>query len=177
MRKLVLALLAASIGATQGSTLQQLSMDDMIQKSTMIVRGRAHMTGAGFRGSIIYTHYQVQVSETYKGFAAPQWDVAVLGGVANGIQQRFAGAPALNEGEDYVFFLWTSKTGLTQIIGLSQGLFAVTAGASNPMVVRAASTETMLNAQGQQVTDSDIRMQLTDLRSRIQKSLETGGNQ
>ncbi len=177
MRRLVFALMAASLGALQGSTLQQLSLDDMIQKSTGIVRGKAHVTGASFRGSIIYTHYQVQVSETYKGFAAPQWDVAVLGGVANGFQQRFAGSPTLTEGEDYVFFLWTSKTGLTQIIGLSQGLFAVTPGATSPLVVRAASTEQMVNAQGQQVTDSDIKMQLSDLRSRIQKSISTGGNQ
>ena len=177
MQRLVFALLAASLAAVQGSTLQQLSLDEMIQKSTAIVRGKGHVTGASFRGSVIYTHYQVQVSETYKGVAAPQLDVAVLGGVANGIQQRFAGAPELREGEDYVLFLWTSKTGLTQIIGLSQGLFAVTPGASSPFVVRAASSEQMLNAQGQPVSDSDIKLQLTDLRSRIQKSLASGGNQ
>ena len=172
MRRIAFILLAASLGALQGSTLQQLSLDDMIQKSTSIVRGTAHRTSASFRGQVIYTHYQVQVSEIYKGTPGSLVDVAVLGGLSNGVRQDFAGAPALADGQDYVLFLWTSKTGLTQIIGLSQGLFSVLPeGASQSMVVRAASTERMLNAQGQAVKDSDIQMQLGDLRSHIQAEL------
>jgi len=42
-------------------------------------------------------------------------------------------------------FLWTSKSGLTQVIGLSQGLFAVVPdSAGNSMVIRAAASEHML---------------------------------
>ena len=178
MRKLVCLLLAAWIGALQGSTLQQLSLDDMIQKSTLIVRGKAHLTGAGFRGPIVYTHYQVQVSEIYKGSPGSRLDVAVFGGTANGVTQRFAGAPTLEENKDDVLFLWTSKSGVTQVIGLSQGLFSVTSGGSGlPMVARSAASEQMLNAQGQPVVDTDLKMQLGDLKSRIQMSLNTGGTQ
>ena len=69
-------------------------------------------------------------------------------------------------------FLWTSKSGLTQVIGLSQGLFAVVPDSSgNSMVIRAASSEHMLNVAGQPVSDSDIQMTLTDLRNRIQMVL------
>jgi hypothetical protein len=171
MRRIAFILLAASLGALQGSTLQQLSLDDMIQKSTSIVRGKAHLMSASFRGPIIYTHYQVQVSEVYKGTPGSVVDVAVLGGVSQGVRQDFAGAPALADGQDYVLFLWTSKTGLTQIIGLSQGLFSVLPEGASQLVVRAASTERMVNAQGQPVKDSDIQMQLGDLRSHIQAEL------
>ncbi|MBZ5609400.1 MAG: hypothetical protein LAP38_14145 [Acidobacteriia bacterium] len=177
MRRLLFVLLGACLAALQGSTLQQLSLDDMIQKSTSIVRGKAHLTSSSFRGPVIYMHYQVQVSEVYKGLPISQWDVAVLGGLSNGVRQSFAGAPTLTEGQDYVLFLWTSKTGLTQVIGLSQGLFSVTPDAAGQlMVVRAASTEQMLNAQGQPVTDSNIQLRLSDLRSRIQMSLAAGVN-
>lgn len=177
MRTLVCLLVAASLGALQGSTLQQLSLDDMIQKSTSVVRGKAHLTGASFRGPIVYTHYQIQVSEIYKGSTAARLDVAVLGGMANGVTQRFAGAPRLEENHDYVLFLWTSKSGLTQVIGLSQGLFSVSGGGSGPvMVARSASTEQMLNSQGRPVVDSDLKMQLSDLKARILKS-DTGANQ
>ena len=31
----------------------------------------------------------------------------------------------LKIGDEYVFFVWTSRSGLAQIIGLSQGLFNV----------------------------------------------------
>jgi len=176
MRRLfVCGVLATALGALQGSTLQQLSLNDMIVKSTAIVRGKAQFTYAAYRGSIIYSHYQVQVSESLKGLVTSQIDVAVLGGVANGKRQHFAGAPTLASGQDYVFFLWTSKSGLTQVIGLSQGLFAVTTNSSGQStVVRAASTETMLNASGQPVTDSDIQMPLSSLRSQIQSVLAGG---
>jgi hypothetical protein len=73
-------------------------------------------------------------------------------------------------------FLWTSKSGLTQVIGLSQGLFAVVPdSAGNSMVIRAAASEHMLNMSGQHVTDSDIQMSLSDLRTRIQLVLSGKG--
>ena len=36
-----------------------------------------------------------------------------------------AGAPTLRAGREYVLFLWTSRSGLTQLMGMSQGLFSV----------------------------------------------------
>ncbi|MGH8323719.1 MAG: hypothetical protein ACRETD_07990, partial [Steroidobacteraceae bacterium] len=47
----------------RATTLQQLSLDDMIQKSTAIVRARVTGTYTAARGRIIYTHYTVQVTE------------------------------------------------------------------------------------------------------------------
>jgi hypothetical protein len=67
-----------------------------------------------------------------------------------------------------VLFLWTSKTGLTQLIGLSQGLFSViSATGTAPIVVRAAAMERTLNATGQPVSDNDIRMPLSALKTEI----------
>ncbi|HEX6894436.1 MAG TPA: hypothetical protein VF146_04140, partial [Bryobacteraceae bacterium] len=82
------------------------------------------------------------------------------------------GAPVLLNGQEYVLFLWTSRNGLTQVIGLSQGLFSVTAGtAGQPMVMRAASKELMLDAAGKPVTDSNVQMPLSTLRTRIQTAI------
>ena len=170
-----LAVLGVLCAPVHGSTLQQLSLDDMIQKSTLIVRGKVQrQTYASYRGSLIWTHYSVQVTETYKGTPAGQLDIAIPGGVSNGIEQTYAGVPSFISGQDYVMFLWTSKSGLTQVIGLSQGLFAVT---PNSTVIRAASNERMLNAAGQPVTDSDIQMGLGVLKNRIQTVLSGKGAQ
>lgn len=178
MRSLsTLALLGVLCAPMHASTLRQLTLDDMIRQSTAIVRGTAQPTVSSLHGSMIYTHYRVQVSETLKGTVATQWDVVVPGGVVGAAEQRYAGAPALSSSQDYVMFLWTSKSGLTQVIGLSQGLFSViTNGAKQPLIVRAASTERMLDANGQPVTDSDIQMLLSDLRTRIQAALSTKGS-
>jgi len=43
------------------------------------------------------------------------------------------------------------------------------------MVSRGASTEPMVNAAGQPVSDSAMQMLLSDLRIRIQKTLSAGG--
>ena len=111
----------------QCATLERLSLDDMIAKSTAIIRGKAVSSHAAFSGRIIYTHYSIQVSESYKG-GAGTLDVAVPGGVADGLRQAISGAPELQLGREYVLFLWTGPSGITQIIGLTQGLFSVTPG-------------------------------------------------
>jgi len=173
MRRLsILGTLAAFTLFLSASTLRQLSLNDMILGSTAIVRATVQPGTASFRGSMIFTHYTVQVEETYKGTAAAQIDIGVPGGVVNGAIQRFAGTPTFASGQDYVLFLWTSKTGLTQVIGLSQGLFSIISlSGSAPMVVRAAATERMLNSANQPVLDNDIRMPLSDLKTQIQTVL------
>jgi hypothetical protein len=140
----------------------------MIRQSTMIVRGTVQPANSVYHGSVIFSHYTVQVAETYKGSVSTQIDFGVPGGSLNGAIQRVAGAPNLSTGQDYVLLLWTSKTGLTQVIGLSQGLFSVisTTGAA-PMVVRAAAMERTLNSTGQPVSDNDIRMPLSALKTEI----------
>src|SRR5260370_16045551 len=165
--------LAALLAPIQGSTLLQLTLDDMIGKSTMIVRGKVQQqTYADFQGHMIWTHYTLQVSETFKGSPVRQLDIVVPGGNSKGIQQTYSGTPTFSINQDYVMFLWTSKSGLTQVIGLSQGLFAVVPdSAGNSMVIRAAASEHILDNFGQHVTDSDIQMKLSDLRNRVQLGL------
>ena len=53
---------AAWVLPLPGATLERLSLDDMIARSTTIVRGKVTASWAAFTGSVIYTHYQVQVS-------------------------------------------------------------------------------------------------------------------
>jgi hypothetical protein len=179
-RRLIIAGLAAVCGASlMGSTLLRLSLDDMIQKSTMIVHGTIQPgTSAAFRGSLIYTHYQLSVTTAYKGTPGQTIDVAVPGGILNGVQQPVAGAPTLTPGQDYVLFLWTSKSGLTLVIGLSQGLFNVTTSAQGQvMVSRGAASAPMLDSSGNAVTDSSLQMPLAQLVSTIQTVLAGGGGQ
>src|SRR5580700_6547674 len=161
------------------TTLRKLSIDDMIQQSTAIVRVKVTGSSAAFRGKDIYTSYQLQVIENMKSGSTssmPQsLSVAVPGGAAGGIRQMVAGAPVLASGQEYVIFLWTSKSGLTQVIGLSQGLFAVTQNSTGAaVIVRPASISMMLNQSGQVVTDQPVSMTLSSLRTEIQSVLGAG---
>ncbi|MGH9665509.1 MAG: hypothetical protein ACRD9L_13880, partial [Bryobacteraceae bacterium] len=82
---LYLCLAAATVAS--GATLERLSLDDMIVKSTAIVHARVTGSYAAASGRMIYTHYTIQVSESLKGKAAGAMDVAVPGGAAKGFQQ------------------------------------------------------------------------------------------
>jgi len=149
------------------TTLEKLTLSDLIAQSTAIVRVNVTGASTGLRGRNIYTYYQLQVLETLKG--VPQTTVAVPGGVSGGLRQMVAGAPTLTAGNQYVLFLWTGKSGLTQVIGLSQGLFGVmTDGSGNSVLVRPAATGQMVDKTGNLVTDQAVTVSLSDLRAQIQ---------
>jgi hypothetical protein len=157
----------------QCATLERLSLTDMIGKASAIERAKIVSSYAAAQGPVIYTHYKLQVSEKYKGVAISE--IVVPGGTANNVRQFFSGAPQFQPGDEFVFFLWTSNQGLTYVMGLTQGLFAVApGGASDPTLTRASSNELMLDRRtARPVKDETLVMKLSDLRARI----ATGGQQ
>ena len=161
----------------QCATLERLSLDDMITRSTSILRGKVTASWAAFSGSVIYTHYQIQVSEQFKGDGQTSVEVMTPGGTVKGLQQSFSGSPVLNRGDEFVFFLWTSPRGITWITGLTQGLFSVAVETgTDRMATRAASRELMLDPDtSRPVKDTALTMKLSALRSRIAATLAAQG--
>ncbi len=169
------ALLLLAIGLVPGwaATLERLSLDDMIAKSTAIVHGRVTGASAAYRGTVIYTHFKVSVLEQFKGATVSSTEVLVPGGTVNAIRQTYPGAPQLVVGQEYVLFLWTSSTGATYTIGFTQGVFTLPKDSSGQtLAVRAPSTETILDpVTGNPVKDEPIRMPLANLTAYISSSL------
>jgi hypothetical protein len=169
---LTFSLLALSAGAT---SLQKLGLDEMIQKSTGIIRGKVTASYSGMVGVDVFTFYKIQVVEAFKGATVSQIDLAVPGGVSGRIRQVVPGAPEVVVGKEYVVFYWTSKSGLSQIIGLTQGLFSENPDSpTNPLLLQPASTETMLGPDGQPVADQPLTLRMSELRSRVGKVLAKG---
>jgi hypothetical protein len=174
MRSLLITLsLASALAPVRGTTLERLPLAEMSQKSTAIVRARVVGSSGVLRGADVYTLYQIEIVENWKGNGKPvPVQIAVPGGVAGGLRQMVAGAPSLHVGEEYVMFLWTGRSGLTQLIGLSQGLFNVQrSGAGDPATMRAAAAELMLDASGHAVKDEAVSMKLSDLKAQVSRAL------
>lgn len=156
-------------------TLQRLELDEMIEKSTAIVRGQVAGSWARLHGPVIYTHYRVRVLERWKGAEAAEVDVVVPGGVADGLRQAFPGTPKLQEGSEYILFLWKGASGLTNIMGLTQGLFDVHRDiAGGVFAARLATSEAMLDAAGRLVKDEPLRIRFEDLCGQIRAALARG---
>jgi len=186
----ILLLVCAPLGAT---TLEQLPLPEMAQKSTAIVRARVTAVSGVLRGSDVFTVYKLAPMEVWKAPASgAPGEVDVPGGIAAGLRQPVDGAPTLSVGREYVLFLWTSRAGVTQLIGLSQGLFDITYGiapsgnsvrpAANPlagnaesaMVFRSPASERMLDAEGRPVRDQAVSMKLADLKAQVARALAGG---
>ena len=164
----------ALLAVASATTLLKMSINDMIAQSTHIVRARITGSRTASSGRDIYTYYQLQVSETLKHGAILPVEVAVPGGVYGNLRQIGIGSPVLVQGREYVLFLWTSRSGMTQVIGLSQGMFNLKQDASGETVLnRPAIADQMMDQSGKPVTDTAVTMKWSDLRGLIAKTLKT----
>lgn len=170
----------AAVASVQAATLSRLSLDDMIAKSSDIVRARVTGQRSAFRGAagpggMIYTWYSLQVVETLKGTA--RTEIAVPGGTVDRYRQTVAGAPELKSGDEYLFFIWTSKSGLPQIIGLSQGLLGINIGSlGKRTATRAPATETVIDpVTGKAAADQGLKYDYDNLKAIIAARLSAGG--
>ena len=159
--------LLATAFCLSAATLQQLTLDQIGDAATAIVRARIVSATPGFSGATIYTHYKIQASETLKGQTPAEF--VLPGGVSGHYRQSFPGVPALASGSEYVLFLWTSPTtGLTWPVGLTQGILDVSSQKDGSVVLSRRTTgELMLDATGRPVTDQPPRTALSALRTRI----------
>ena len=160
----------------QATTLGKASFDDLVQKSTSIVRGRVTGSYGAAHGSSINTYYKIQVLDRWKGLAATQVEVQVPGGTFNGQQQNIAGAPQLTEGAEYVFFLWMGPSGATYLLGLSQGVLDLATNTAGETIVAGQVTDAMVldSATGRAAGSEPLRMKLSDFSSRVSGALKGG---
>jgi len=154
------------------ATLEYLTLDQMTSAATDIVRGTVTNTHTAVRGPVIYTVYTLQVTERLKGRSSRSIDIAIPGGINNGVRQTFAGAPELAGGGEYLIFAWRTPSGLNVIIGLSQGLFSVTSGSGGSEVIQTATTERVLNTSGREIGVTPVHMTLAQIRGQIQRVAE-----
>ncbi|MBX3474184.1 MAG: hypothetical protein KF754_07355 [Planctomycetes bacterium] len=121
---LMLAALAPLLAAT---TALKLDFDTLADKSARIVIGKAGKSAAAWDAArtAIWTHVDVTVSETLKGDAGNALKVAIRGGVIGNIGQSVGGAGNLQEGKEYLLFLWKDDDGQWQLQGMIQGAFEI----------------------------------------------------
>ena len=166
-------LLLAGVVSIHAATLQQLTMTQLVNASTAIVHGTVTASGTAMNSRTIFTHYTVQVSEQWKGRTVAAVDVALPGGALNGVRQSYPGVPALQIGGEYVLFLWTGKSGITQITGFHQGIYLVGSNTAS----RQASGELMVGPGGTPIADHPVSMGLSALKAAVATALQGGSAQ
>jgi len=121
---LILILLIASLGAT---TVEKLSLEDLVQKAQKIIVGRCLSTESRWneKSTLILTYSKFAVGENLKSHSNGSLTVVTVGGSVGGITQTVSGMPQFVPNEEAVLFLEPSKDHHWQIVGLSQGKFQI----------------------------------------------------
>ncbi|HBY63767.1 MAG TPA: hypothetical protein DEH78_28415 [Solibacterales bacterium] len=173
----IVALLPFVALAASAATLERLTLDDMILRSTSIVRARVGSSAGLPVGRVIYTRYYLDVTERWKGGSEALNEVFVPGGAASGLRQTFSGAPRLEGGREYVLFLWRSPaTGRTHVIGLSQGALNLKSDGKGGLTVeRNAGLSGATDAAGRAFEAEALGMSLDALRERVRRAVSTVG--
>lgn len=173
MRIAASILLFSGLAALQAATLERLTIDQMAQQATAVVRGRVGEARSARFGALVYTLHRFEAEEHWKGDPIAGLEVAVLGGTYQGVTYSFAGTPELKAGDEYVLFLWTGPSGRTQIVGLSQGVFRVVRRSDGAVVMRTEAEDSVFAGENGAQRSQALEMTLDQLAAGVRAALET----
>ena len=129
----VFALLLLATVSLRATTVQRLSLEDLVKKAHHIVAGRVQSSRTYWSDNrkVILTDYTIDVNEDIKGQYKGTIEVTTIGGKIGQVELHVSGMPSFAKGEDVVVF--TEASGRYEVVlGLAQGKFTVENGeASN----------------------------------------------
>lgn len=159
------------IVAISASTLQKLTLEQMTEKSTDVVLAKVSQCAPEKKGKLVFTTCSLDVAERWKTSSDHHASkVSLPGGSFQGTHQQFSGVPVIKPDTHYVFFLWTGPSGMTQIIGLSQGAIAIEKSREGvSLAVRTPTRSRLLSTHGKAVWDEGVDLQLEELRRIVRK--------
>ena len=147
LRLLTLGLLFALVQCLSGNAavLVHLTLDEMTDQSSAILLGRCVQVESTWNAAHtdIVTNNIFEVQEYYKGNLGRRVTITELGGQVDTWVAEYTGLPRFAVGEEAVLFVWTDPHGGHQVLGLTQGKFAVQRDKStgNLSVAQTASHE------------------------------------
>jgi len=123
----VAALVLAYAPSVEATTLAELSMEQVTDASTYIVRGTVTEVWTDLDSEgIVWTHARVSVSHVFKGPDSPtELVVDSIGGVANGQTTQVSSAARFSETEDVMLFLDQARDGALRPVGMMLGKFTI----------------------------------------------------
>src|SRR5438105_15320254 len=105
LRSWILILLVSTLSLA--TTVERLTLDDMVKKAHAIVHGRVRSSSAHWSPDhrLILTTTIIDIHETIKGQAARTIELTTIGGKVGDLTLVAAGMPAFEAGEDAILFV------------------------------------------------------------------------
>ena len=185
-RELVSALVLAGAGVPilvsglEATTVKQLSLEQMVHGSHRIMLGRpvSQETYWNKNRTRIYTATRFAVMEDLKGESRGTATVVTVGGTVDGMTLAVSGTPTFRVNEEVLLFLEAGKSGHWILMGLSQGMFRITADHRGVRTAHHASSGLHLipgSPESSTQTPIPNRVELERLLSRIRQLVADTG--
>ena len=99
--------------AAQAAVAPSLSVQELVDRSEIIVHGRVARSWTAWDGAhkYIWTHHEIEVIDPIRGAGYAPVVVSEPGGALDGIEMRFTGAASYAIGEEAVVFLYRTPIG------------------------------------------------------------------
>jgi hypothetical protein len=131
MRRILILLFVGSVGLlrpapARATLLRGLSLEELCDGSSVIVRGKVVSRAAAWRGGRIYTRVTLRVTASLRGGHRAGQTVSFwrLGGRVGRYAQLVRGAPTFRPGEHVLVFL-QRRGGHRFVTGMAQGRFTI----------------------------------------------------
>jgi hypothetical protein len=150
---------------TTATTVERLTLEDMVTRSQGIVQGTVRGSRSYWspNGKWILTSTTIEVTESIKGQTTRSVEVTTVGGQVGDSVLYVGGMPAFTPGESTIIFVERSNGYLT-VMGLAQGKFTV----ANGLVANSLSDLTL--PDGKPIRS--LRMPVQTFKSEIRSLLD-----
>jgi hypothetical protein len=162
---LLLVLPAAALATSS----RQQTLGTMTKLSSDIVRGKVVAKESRWNDdkSLIVTDVMIQVIEAFKGAAAPEVTLEVIGGRVEDLVLDVVGGPSFAIGEEVLVFATRGPGGRLRLPGLAQAKFTVETDAAGKVWIRnQVSLERFLPGE-EPTVDAAGRMEWSAFRGRL----------
>lgn len=125
---LTAALLITTFVPAKAASVRRYQLDEVRDQAVSVFWGQVveQSTRIGPEGKMVWTDYEISVSEHLKGTdPGPRTRVSFAGGTAGDLTIGIPGVPRLEAGDTFVFFIQKGTRHPTATVGWGQGLYRV----------------------------------------------------
>lgn len=168
------ALLSIATPPLAATVVLRQNLEQLTHGSETVVHGQVVKTWTAWDPgrTAIWTHYEIQVAEAWKGVPGHSVVISEPGGELDGLRMAVPGAPQYHVGEQVVVFAVRTPVGYLRTCGWGQGRYLVSADgrvrpdlAQTPVVDRSKPGATAKSAAPAPTTVDELRRRVLSMAS------------
>ncbi len=154
-----------------------MSLDELAQSSSAVVRARCISNVSRWDGGHIWTFTEFETLENVKGNLPPRFPVRLVGGRVGSLTSTVDGAPRFAPGEEAFLFLAQTPAGEWTVTGWALGTFRVAREkhSGRETVTQDAAGVTLFDPATRQFQSGGVRqMELREFRRQLNEVIARG---